>query len=320
MITLQINPFNLQHSHLNFTTGQFRLVVLDVGQGSAHLIQTQNHVLLYDTGDKWNDDGGDIGSQVILPYLRIFNIKKIDQLIISHADRDHSGGSKAVLENIPVIDRLTAAPSKLPFLSAKKCLAGQSWHWDGVDFTMLHPNNILPKKLNQQSCVLKISSANGSVLLTGDIDSKIEEILVKTYGKKLQANILLVPHHGSKTSSAVNFLQTVRPNHAIISSGFLNQYGHPAQIVLDRYNKLGIKVLQTKISGAITIDFKENNIEWRRERDSNPRWEFNPHTPLAGERLQPLGHLSGINKYLGRNYNIRKAKDGNSSFTFHSIN
>jgi competence protein ComEC len=197
--------------------GAFQLTVLDVGQGLAVLVQTNQHALLYDTGPRFNETA-DAGNRIIAPMLRSIGIAHLDVLMVSHQDTDHSGGAKSLLDTVPVGSFLSSLPEGHPLVrmrtehgeSANRCMAGDKWIWDGVEFVILHPvapNFSNPKlKPNDLSCVLRVANAAGSALLTGDIEARTEADLVRRSGDALHADVLVVPHHGSKTSSTPAFI------------------------------------------------------------------------------------------------------------------
>jgi competence protein ComEC len=153
---------------------------------------------------------------------------------------------------VPVVDSLSGMPHKLGF-PARACYAGQSWRWDGVSFRVLHPVKGRVYKRNNHSCVLLISNPGGRLLLTGDIHRKVEKRLVRQLGNALEADILVVPHHGSRTSSATAFIDTVKPSIAIVTTGYRNRFGHPKPDIRERYLDRGIRWLDTVSSGAISI-------------------------------------------------------------------
>ncbi len=214
-------------------TGTINLTVLDVGQALSLVVQTQNHWLIYDAGAKFSEES-DIGKSVLLPFLRQQGAEKVDKLIISHGDNDHLGGAVSVLRGIPVEQLLTSAPERLTDYLPVKCRVGQAWLSDDVRFTLLAPQQKFVSE-NDNSCVLKIESKQGIVLLTSDIEASAENWLLETYGKNLKANVLIAPHHGSKTSSTFEFIKAVQPDYVLISAGYRNQFGHPHPIVLQRY-------------------------------------------------------------------------------------
>jgi competence protein ComEC len=181
---------------------------------------------------------------------------KIDKLIISHGDNDHIGGAVSLMRGIPTEQVLTSVPQQLSEYSPTLCAAGQSWTWDKVRFTLLSPQHAFASD-NDNSCVLKIQSEQGAVLLTSDIEATAESWLTETYGNNLKANVLIAPHHGSKTSSTLKFLQAVQPEYVLIPAGYRNQYGHPHPEVLVRYEQIKAKRLNSADSGAITISVRD---------------------------------------------------------------
>ncbi len=220
--------------------GGFELTVLDVGQGSSALIETQSHVVLVDTGTRYSS-GMTLADYVVLPYLRMRNIRTIDTLLISHDDLDHSGG------------RDLLRPMSLKVLNQQSCDHNR-WIWDGVIFETFKA--AVFNKGNNGSCLLRVEDSKGrSVLLSGDIEAKAENALIKE-GWHLKADVLLVPHHGSQTSSSNAFLDKVNPQVVIISAGQLNHYGHPHKRVLQRFKARSYKVYSTATHGAIQVGFE----------------------------------------------------------------
>ncbi|MBP6057135.1 MAG: DNA internalization-related competence protein ComEC/Rec2 [Nitrosomonas sp.] len=246
--------------------GELWLTVLDVGQGLAVVARTAHHILLFDTGPSFGET--DSGSRIILPFLRGEGIRQIDTMIVSHVDMDHSGGALSVLAAMPVKMLLSSLPDYHPISQAamtkEQCRAGQSWQWDGVSFELLHPlaNNYAEsqRKVNANSCVLKITSSHGSVLLPADIERKDEQALLARAPDQLSATVLIAPHHGSQTSSTVEFIQTVNPALTIFTVGYLNRYDHPREAVMARYDNLGSQLLRSDRDGAILLRFADN--EW----------------------------------------------------------
>jgi competence protein ComEC len=163
---------------------------------------------------------------------------------------------------------LVSAADVLPFHHSDLCVAGQSWHWDGVEFTLLHPDvNFPDAKQNNRSCVLKIANQYHSLLLTADIERPAEHWLLK-HQAALQSEVLLLPHHGSKTSSSPAFIQAVAPNLGIVASGYRNRFHHPHPSVVQRYIARDIKLLNTAETGELRLDFPASNEnmhlrEWR---------------------------------------------------------
>jgi len=239
--------------------GEIRMTLLDVGQGLATVVETQNYSLLFDAGARFSNEM-DMGRNVVLPFLHFRHIKVLDKVIISHADNDHIGGAKAILSTINANEILSSVPEQLNPYSAISCIAGQEWLWDGVLFKMLSPPTSLFNDENNNSCVLKISTAHGSILLTGDIEKDAEATLVKIYPDELQSKVLVAPHHGSKTSSTLSFLSAVRPEIILIPAGAPNRFGFPHKAVLERYEKIQAEHLITGKEGAITVELLAQGV------------------------------------------------------------
>jgi len=239
--------------------GQFELVVLDVGQGSAVLLRTAKRLLLYDSGPAYTRDA-DAGQRIVVPLLRARGETQIDRLVISHRDADHAGGAASIAAALPVRSWSSSLEAGHPLLAAAhehlRCEAGQRWQWDGVDFELLHPSAQdyeRPAKSNALSCVLRVRDAAGrSVLLTGDVEARQEAALVERLGDALRSDLLLVPHHGSRTSSTDGFLGAVRPQVAMVQAGYRSRFGHPAPEVLARYRAHGIMLVRSDRCGAWT--------------------------------------------------------------------
>lgn len=241
----------------------FQLTLLDVGQGLAAVIQTKNHTLLYDAGPAYGET--DAGQRIIQPFLKAAAIVKIDKIIISHSDLDHRGGLNT-LHRFPHDEIITSEPQRLSY-PARKCLPGEEWEWDGVHFIFLNPI-IEHKKRNNISCVLKVTVAGKSALLTGDIEELAERAILKQAGVFLKSDVLLVPHHGSLTSSSQDFIEAVSPQYALFPVGKDNHYHFPRLEILRRYEANGIKSLLAWQTGAIIFQFKDEDeltppIHWR---------------------------------------------------------
>jgi len=250
--------------------GSINMTLLDVGQGLSAVVQTANHWLVYDTGAKFSAES-DMGQSALLPFLRLQGAGKIDKLIISHGDNDHIGGAVSLIRGIPTVQVLTSVPQQLSNYSPVMCAAGQSWTWDKVRFTLLSPQQAFVSE-NDNSCVLKIQSEQGAVLLTGDIEALAESWLVETYGNSLKANVLIAPHHGSKTSSSPKLLQAIQPEYVLIPAGYHNQFGHPHLDVLQRYQQIKAKWLTSADSGAITISVKNGSWLVQSMRDTESKY------------------------------------------------
>ena len=234
--------------------GQFELLAADIGQGNAVLVRTAHHALLYDAGPRFSRES-DAGHRVLVPMLRALDVR-LDTLVLSHRDSDHTGGAEAVLLMQPQAQLLSSIEEDNVLQTLRpaiRCVAGQRWLWDGVDFEVLHPQpeDYGPtRKTNAMSCVLRISNGQTSALLAGDIEQAQEAALV-AHGAQLRADVLLVPHHGSKTSSSAIFLDAVAPRLALLQVGYRNRFGHPAEMVRARYQERHIKVLDLPRCGAI---------------------------------------------------------------------
>lgn len=260
----------------------FLLTLLDVGQGLGVAVETSEHLMIFDTGARFGSRF-DIGSAVIEPYLRHRGIERIDALIVSHGDNDHIGGALSLLRRFAVGRTYTSVPEKLSGFSTVACKAEQSWEWDGVKFEMLAPIEKSERE-NDNSCVLKISGPGGSALLTGDIEKTGERLLVDRYRHLLASDILVVPHHGSKTSSSPAFLAAVKPRYALIPAGYLNRYGFPHRAVLQRYGDMNIPVLNTAETGALTVlvGNRKDDLKLESYRRENGRY-WNAHPAATAE-------------------------------------
>ncbi len=237
--------------------GRFEMVAADIGQGTAVLLRTAHHLLVYDTGPLYSRES-DAGTRVLLPLLRARGEREISLLMLSHRDADHVGGASALLRSVPVAAMSSSLVDAHPLRQAAKvpqqrCQAGQAWDWDGVRFEVLHPraeDYEQTLKSNAMSCVLRVQGSQGSVLLTGDIEAAQEAALVQRAAPALKSDVLLVPHHGSRTSSTAAFLDAVAPQVAVVQAGYRSRYGHPAPDVLARYAARGIRVERSDRCGA----------------------------------------------------------------------
>lgn len=256
--------------------GAFELVLLDVGQGLAALVRTQDHTLLYDTGARFSERFN-MGAAVIVPYLKYAGVERLSALIVSHGDNDHIGGAAAVLDNIPVERLISSVPEKLPGGRAEVCQAGQGWVWDGVMFSVLHPPPAGGFSGNNGSCVLRVSSRYGAILLTGDIEAEAERFIRQNTAHNLRADVLVVPHHGSATSSTPPFIDRVAPAHALVSAGYRNRFGLPRAEIMDAYRARGIDARITYLTGAIQVRVAEDGIRLNNYRERRRRfWHYRP--------------------------------------------
>ncbi|HEU4459411.1 MAG TPA: DNA internalization-related competence protein ComEC/Rec2 [Methylibium sp.] len=291
--------------------GAFDVIAVDVGQGTAVLVRTAGHALLYDAGPQYSRES-DAGERVLVPLLRALGHARLDALLLSHRDTDHVGGAPALLKGVGIGRLSSSLAADHPLLAeaarrgiaAAPCVAGQRWRWDGVDFELLHPEaERLERaeagrvKPNTLSCVLKVSrAASGdagvsraasvdagvrraaavagprSLLLTGDLEREQELALVARDAAALRAELMLVPHHGSKTSSSPALLDAVGPRVAIVQAGYRNRFGHPAAEVAERYAERGIELVASPRCGAWTADARGT----RCRRAEAPRYWQHP--------------------------------------------
>ena len=251
--------------------GGFELLAADIGQGNAVLVRTAHHALLFDAGPRFSLES-DAGHRVLVPLLQSLQ-ERLDRVVLSHRDIDHVGGAPAVLAMQPQAELLSSIEAENALQSlrmARRCVAGQQWDWDGVHFAMLHPQATdydANAKPNAMSCVLRISTGAKSALLAGDIEQPQEDRLVAS-GMELKSDVLLVPHHGSNTSSSAAFLDAVAPSVAIVQSGYRNRFGHPTAQVLARYATRNISVVDSPHCGAYTwqswpADVRRSGACWR---------------------------------------------------------
>ena len=264
-------------------TGELWLTVLDVGQGLAIVARTQHHTLLYDAGPRFGHS--DSGNRIVVPFLRGKGIQQLDTMMVSHADSDHSGGALSVFSSIPVMKLISSLPHDHPIQQAaafkQPCYDGQAWQWDGVRFELLHPliesYQNPNRQLNTNSCVLKITTDYGSVLLPGDIDKRAEYAILERSAELLPATVLIAPHHGSNTSSTSAFIRQVNPELTIFTVGYRNRFDHPKQEVVARYQALGSNLLRSNADGAIFLHFKKNGLSVDTWRSLQRRyWQHKP--------------------------------------------
>jgi competence protein ComEC len=264
--------------------GTFTMTVLDVGQGLAVVVQTHEHALLYDTGPRFTE-AADAGNRIVAPFLRATGVRRLGGMIITHQDSDHSGGAISILETVPVDWLASSLPEDNAILVqrardggfALRCVAGQHWEWNGVRFALLQPAAALydaPRvKPNDLSCVVRIDSEHGSALLTGDLEARGESELVRRDAGALKADVLIVPHHGSLTSSTPAFIAAVAPVIAVYTPGYRNRFGHPRPAVVERYDAAGIRTFRTDYDGALTFTFAPHVSKLPRvEREHDRRY------------------------------------------------
>jgi competence protein ComEC len=259
--------------------GMARMTVLDVGQGLAVAVETHSHTLLFDTGPQYGPDI-DAGGRVVAPVLLGSGIARLDTMIVSHNDLDHSGGALSLLQAMPVGEVLSSLAESHPInqraASHRRCLAGEHWDWDGVAFDILSPtadDYATVAKVNDLSCVLRVSTPGSSALITGDIEKGAEAALLAR-GAVLRADVLVVPHHGSHTSSTPQFIAAVAPTTAVFTVGYLNRFGHPRPDVVARYTQQGSNLLRTDETGAIEFELGATGVTTDAYRISHQRYWY----------------------------------------------
>ncbi len=246
--------------------GNFVADVVDVGQGTAVLVRTAHHALLYDTGPAFADS--DAGERIVVPYLRASGVGELSGVIVSHDDNDHSGGLLSVLRDLPAGWLLHGLPASSPLLAhapaPRRCMRGQQWVWDGVRFEILNPParawTETGRRDNDFSCVLRVSRGERSLLITGDAERRGELELLES-GAALAATVLVAGHHGSRTSSMAEFVAHVRPQQVVFTVGYRNRFGHPHPQVVSRFRDLGCTVLRSDRDGLIRLRFGEAGVE-----------------------------------------------------------
>ncbi len=243
--------------------GELLLAVLDVGQGQAVHVQTATHDLMFDTGPAFGGTA-DAGSRILVPYLRAAGVRRLDLLIVSHADRDHAGGAASLVAAVPV------------GRDERRCIDGAGWEWDGVRFRVLHPaagDYERKRSTNALSCVLKIESPHGSVLIPGDVEGPAERALLARHGAALRADILVAPHHGGRKTSSPQFVAAVGAREVVFPVGYRNRFGHPHPDVLARY--VGANVHRTDRDGAVRVAIGAGGTAIGREREMRRRYWHN---------------------------------------------
>ncbi|MGE5465955.1 MAG: ComEC/Rec2 family competence protein, partial [Ignavibacteria bacterium] len=255
------------------------ITVLDVGQGLALHVQTHSHDLLYDTGPLFSPEANS-GNRIIVPYLRAMGVQRLDGLVVTHEDKDHSGGAASVLEALPVGWMSSSLPyehalSAVPIVQ-RPCVDGDRWSWDGVEFSTLHPParqfDAPTRKTNDMSCVIRVSAGGRSMLLTSDIEALSEMAILARHREDLKADVLTVPHHGSRTSSSTDFISATGARTAIFPVGYRNRFGHPKEDVVERYRATGATLWRTDRDGALTVTLSQAGVRVTAERERRRRY------------------------------------------------
>ena len=251
--------------------GQAEVMVLDVGQGLSVLIKTRQHLLVYDTGDRFSERMSAAGS-VIIPALSAWGVNQVDKIMISHGDKDHCGGLQ------PLLARYQQPPvtsgTKIPGYDGERteCRAGEQWDWDGVHFQVLSGGNY--RRSNDASCVLKVTAGKDSIILPGDASDRVERKLLEQ-SVDLQANVLVAAHHGSRSSSSSDFLAAVGAQTVIFSSGFANRFGHPSPAAVERVRQTGADIYNTAYDGSLLLSLGRGDAVVTAYRKAHARFWWN---------------------------------------------
>ncbi len=259
-------------------SGELHAVVLDVGHGLAVLVRTASHSLVYDAGARYRS-GFDNGSEVVIPAIRALDLPPPARVVISHDHNDHTGGIASVLAAYPRASVLKGPDVGEP--EGEICATGMTWVWDDVVFTVLHPSPDFPWRGNESSCVLKISAAGGSMLLTGDMEAHGERAILDD--PALQSDVIVVGHHGSRTSSSQPFVDRVRAAHALISVDYYSRWQFPDPDVRRRWQRAGAQVHVTGEVGALSVSITADEVRVLANRLRRPRYWQADSMPLSGE-------------------------------------
>lgn len=266
--------------------GEAELAMVDVGQGLSVLVRTSGHALLYDMGPAMRG-GFDAGERAVAPALRAWGVPRLDRAVVSHDDNDHVGGLASVLRVLPVgvvqapggqiaavEQAVRAVPASMALPEIRGCVAGEAWEWDGVRFLFLHPHRHFPNMGNESSCVLRVETARGAALLTGDIGEVIERELARRSPAQLRADVVFAPHHGSAGSSDPRFVAATGARLLLVSSGHRNRFGHPRPQVVARWEAAGAEVVGTADSGAVQVWLSGEGVALRERRHARARlWD-----------------------------------------------
>ncbi|KFX07141.1 competence protein ComEC [Pectobacterium betavasculorum] len=244
----------------------WRVDMLDVGHGLAIVIEQRGKAVLYDTGNRW--EGGDMATREILPYLRWRGVD-VENIILSHSHMDHIGG----LETLQTVYPKAAIYSAIKSINHRPCLRGEHWRWQGLTFTVLWPLALVERAENNDSCVIRVDDGKYRVLLTGDLEADAEKALIKLERSALHANLLQIPHHGSKTSSSPPFIRAVNAELAMASTARYNPWRLPAIKIVERYRQYGYSWQDTASFGQLSARFFSDSWHVLRFRDHiSPRW------------------------------------------------
>jgi competence protein ComEC len=248
--------------------GDIWFTLLDVGQGLSAVVRTEHHIVVFDTGARWSARS-DAGRAVVIHYLRANGVDRIDTLLVSHGDNDHAGGVASIVSALPVGRVVTGAPK----IIGESCHAGMTWRWDGVEFAVLNPSGDVTKH-NDASCVLRVRGEHGTILLPADIEKTAERVLVAREGNALNADILVAPHHGSRTSSSPEFIERVHARYVAFPIGYRNRYRHPHPTIVERHRDSGAALYDSASSGALEFRLQSGGVQLTAYRAAHHRYWF----------------------------------------------
>jgi competence protein ComEC len=281
--------------------GAFDLTVIDVGQGLAVLVRTAGHSLLFDAGPAWR--GADAGERAVLPVLGALRVRHLDRLLVSHGDTDHRGGVPAVLARHPGALPLAGDWAEESIPGRRPCVAGEAWSWDGIRFRIVHPEaGVAWRRGNDASCVLAIDGPGGSALLTGDIEAGGEAALLAS-GRLTPADVVVAPHHGSRTSSSPDFVTALRPRFVVFATGYANRWGFPKPDVVERWRDAGSCPLDTALTGAVRFRVDPGDgaaLERAERRDARRLWNRPADLPACAG--SPPSRAAGPAVYSGAGF------------------
>lgn len=252
--------------------GTFKAQVLDVGQGLAVHVRTASHDVLYDAGPSYYR-GGDAGARHVVPYLQHLGVRRLDLMVVSHDDKDHAGGAGSVLAAVDVRSLAVGEGVRLDAaVPARPCRADTAWSWDGVVFRWLHPAaGGAFRNDNDRSCVLHISAPGGALLLTGDIEARVERDLAQA-GRWPRSEVVVAPHHGSKSSSSDALVDALGAHAVVFSSAWGNAFGHPAPSVVARWEAAGAQPWRTDTQGSVWVRIDASSVRLGAEAAEHPRY------------------------------------------------
>ena len=249
--------------YANEQNQQWKVHMLDVGQGMSVVIESNGSAIVYDTGASFGANFS-YAERVVLPFLREKGINQVDYLVISHADNDHAGGTDVIMAAFPNAQLISDDSAK----GAIDCRP-KAFMWQAIKLEIVAPT--FAAAGNNGSCVIRLSKGGNSILLTGDIEASAELALITD--KAIVSQVMSAPHHGSRTSSSVGFINAVAPELVLFPAGFNNRYGFPKEDVVARYHRLDIETLTTGEQGQLSVIFKHGSVDYYTYRsDFAPFW------------------------------------------------